>query len=575
METSLVGTVLKHRYEIIQSIGEGSLFTVYKAEDKIENRIVAIKVLRAEYASNSMFLERLVVAAQAFIGLRHPNIVEVYDAGSENGICFVVVEYVQGLDLKERIRRSAPLALSAVVDLGMVICDALEYAHRRGFVHGDLRSENVFITDEGHIKVADFWVYDAVASSQTMRTNAMMRSVHYTAPEVAEGEDATPAADVYSLGIMLYEALTGALPFDGDTPITVALKHAKEPIPSVRAANPGVPKQLELVITKALQKQPYQRYRSAKAMFNELKNVREALNLSKPLVWSSVGEKKSSPATEEVVVEEERDVVVLSTLVKTLTVTVILIALVFLGVVIYVWTGPDEVEVPQLIGKSLSEAREITKARHIELNVRAEEYNEKYDEGVIYFMNPPAGRHIKEGKFVDVWVSKGSRYASVPSLVRLTEDEARRRVTDTGLVVGVVSQDYSDAVPAGSVMSQNPAAGTRVEKGRPVNFVVSLGPKFEEQNVLTPSEEPQPQMPEAQTQAQSEPRSFDVIVNEVPPGPQNQLVEIVVEDDLGKRTVFTQVAHPGDRVSHTVQGVGKQVIIRVYIDGKLVKEDVR
>lgn len=560
----MIGTVLKHRYEVQEKIGEGNLFAVYKAEDKIDNRPAAVKVLHSQYAANRVFAERILVEAHAMLGVSHPSIAEVYDCGEENGVYFVVVEYVRGVDLKERIRRSAPFALATAVDVGIAICDALDFAHRRGFVHGDLRPGNVLVTPEGCVKLTDFWVSDAVASSQSIRTSAMMRSIHYMSPEVAEGKPASPASDIYSLGIILFEILTANLPFDGDTPILIALKHSRDPIPSVRAINPGVPKSLEALLAKALQKAPQSRFRSAKAMLNEMKSVRQGLNLSRPVAWSPVTEKtipEPLPEPEEAEELAEAEPVLLSALLKTLAVTVGIIGVLVAAVATWVWMNPGEVKVPEIVGKDLPTARALARSDDIHLVVKAEEFNEKSKKGVIYLSNPGPGRYIKAGKSVDVWVSRGSKYTRTPKLVNLPEATACKRILAAGLVIGELSQDYSDSVAPGNVMKQSPRPNTRQGRNKPVNLVVSLGPKPPEE--ATPMAGPDDYV--------GGPRMFDVKFT-VPKGRENQIVQIVVVDDYGENVVYSSVGHPGDRVEQTVEGFGAKVTIRIYIDEKLVKE---
>ena len=581
--SQLVGSVLKHRYEVIEKIGDGSLFTVYRCEDKIDNRTVAAKLLLPQYAANRMFAERILVEAQAMVGMSHPGIVEVYDCGEENGNYFVIVEYVRGVDLKERVRRNAPFSLTTVVDVGMSICEALDFTHRRGFVHGDLRPGNVLVTPEGHVKLADFWVANAVASAQSLRTSALMRSVHYMAPEVAEGKPVTPAGDIYSLGIVLFELLTANVPFDGDTPISIALKHAREPVPSLRALNPGIPKLLEAVVGKALQKIPQDRFRSAKSMLNDMKGVRDGLNLAKPITWSapSSGEKtvEAPPATSQTGHQDpfaprpldtrraadDGEPAILAAVKKTMLVVVGLIAVMVVAVMIWAMTAPSEVKIPALVGKTVAQAQVIAGNKGIELTIRSEQFNEDYPDNTIYYMNPAPGRSIKEGKSVDVWVSKGSRYAGTPNVSKLSLDDAKDKISAVGLNVGEVSQEYSDSVPAGNVISQTPAPGTRQDRGQPVNVVFSLGAK--------PSDVIDGEQPEQDTQnASKEPRSFDVTFL-VPEGAENQRVQIAVVDDYGENIAYSDTLHPGDKVKQTVQGVGDKITLRVYIDGKLVREE--
>ncbi len=564
----MTGTVFKHRYELQEKIGEGNLFTVYKAEDKIDSRTVAVKVLLPQYAANRMFAERILVEAQAMAGVTHPGIAEVYDSGEEQGAYFVVVEYVRGVDLQERIRRSAPFTLTTAVDVGIAICDALDFAHKRGFIHGDLRPGNILVTPEGYIKLTDFWVGNAVASSQSVRTSAMMRSVHYMAPEVAEGVPASPASDLYSLGIILYELLTGSVPYDSDTPISIALKHARDPIPSVRAANPGVPKAFEALIVKALQKEPDGRFRSARAMVNELRTVREGLNLSRPLTWAPVPDKKApEPIPDDESEVEEAAPALLSALLKTLAVTVAVIGIIAISMIVYVWMNPGEAQVPEIIGKDYATAQAMAKKNKVKLFIKAEEFNEKYEEGSIYFANPGPGRTIKAGKTVDVWISKGSKYAHIPRLTTLPEETARKRLMDEGLAVGELTQEYSDDVEPGSVISQSPGPRTRAMRGDPVDLVISLGPRPTEEDFTTAPDEATDQG----TETYAEPRTFNVRF-QVPAGRENQMIQITVVDDYGENVVYSDIGHPGDVVKQSVQGIGKKVAIRIYIDDKLIEE---
>lgn len=565
----MIGTILKHRYEVIEKIGEGNLFTVYRCEDKIDNRQVAVKILLPQYAANRMFAERILVEAQAMVGFEHPGVVEVYDSGEENGNYYVIVEYVRGVDLKERIRRHAPYSLSTVVDVGLAICEVSDFAHRKGFVHGDLRPGNILVTPEGKIRLADFWVTNAIGSSPSLRTNALMRSVHYMAPEVAEGKPATPASDIYSIGIILFELLTGTVPFDGDTPIAIALKHSREAVPSLRALNPGVPKTLESVVAKALQKSPQERFRSARAMHNELRNVRDGLNLSKPITWSEPTEKTVvEPLPEPDLVPdevEEGQPVVLNALRKTLMIIIGLITLGIVALAFLAVTSPSDVRVPELMGKNIEEARKIAHDADIELIIRSEQFNEDNPAGTIYYMNPAAGRTIKAGKSVDVWVSRGSKFATAPDVVKLTTDDAKERIYDVGLSVGQISQEYSDSIPAGNVMLQNPEAGTRMERGQPVSIVYSLGPK----STYVPQSD---RLEAAEPEEIEDTRSFDIKFP-VPEGKNDRQVQIAVEDKYGTTTAFNDIAQPGEVIEQTVEGIGDKITIRIYIDGKLAREE--
>jgi len=579
--------LLKERYKIIEKIGEDNLFTIYKCEDQVGERLVAVKLLLPQHATNRIFAERLLIDAKTLIGINHPGMVEVFDCGEENGDYYVVTEYIRGLDLKERIRRSAPFTLSTTVDVGLALCEVLDFAHRRGFVHGDLRPGNIMVTSEGQVKLADFWVGGAVASQQAIRTNALMISMPYMAPEVAEGKPATPVSDVYSLGIILFELLTAKTPFDGDTPFAIALKHAREPIPPMRPLNPGVPKSVEALIVRALQKTPEDRFRSAKSMLNELKSVRDALHLSKPLVWSRVDATKPvSPALEtgeERESFEESDPPVLKTIVKSLLifVSVLAVVVVVLASMYYLAKPPVDIKIPNLIGKSYEEAQRIAGSSNIQLFKTGEEFDEdkNFPAGTIYRMKPGAGRTIKAGKSVDVWVSKGSKYTLAPDISKLTLDEARTRIIDSGLIVGTVTQDFSDTIPTDRVISQNPAPGTQRARGQSVDLVYSLGAKSKEEPTTpsepgvtteTPDNSDNSSSTNANTSALT--RSFNVKFT-VPSGPADQTVEIRVQDANGLNIAYSDTKHPGDKIEQAIEATGQKVEISIYIDGKLVKRE--
>ena len=573
--------MLKHRYEVQEKIGEGNLFTIYRCEDKIEGRSVAVKVLLPQYASNRLFAERMLIEAQAMIGVAHPGIVEVYDTGELDGTYFIITEYVRGVDLKERIRRSAPFPLTTAVEIGIAICDVLDFVHKKGFTHGDLRSANILVTPEGQIKLSDFWVGEAIASVQSIRTMAMMRSIHYMSPEVAESNPATPAGDIYSLGIMLFEILTGSLPFDGDTPIAIALKHAREPIPSLRALNAGIPKELEAVIVKALQKAPTDRYRSAKAMMSDMKAVNESLKLGRPVVWAKPDErKKAEPAPIEHKEEKEEEVgeleaagpSIVSAIRKTLLIIVLVISA-GIGVLLFsVLSRPVDVRVPNLVGKKLEDATRLAENNRLKVNLLTEQPNETYPANVVYFTRPAADLMVKSGRTIDLWVSKGSKYATVPDTVKLTLEDARDRISEAGLNVGEPSQDYSTDIPAGSIIGQSPSPGTKIEREIPVKLIYSLGPKPEETPFADANNyDNTPDTTPAESSSDTA-RSFDVKFA-VPRGSDGQKVEIVVKDDYGENVVYSALGNPGDSVKQTVQGIGDKVTILIYINDKLVRED--
>ena len=264
------GQKINDRYEIIKSIGEGGMANVYLAKDIILDRNVAIKVLRGDLAGDEKFVRRFQREALSASSLSHPNIVEMYDVGEDNGTYYIVMEYVSGMTLKQLIKKKGKLSLSEAIDIMLQITDGIKAAHDSYIIHRDLKPQNILIQDNGEIKITDFGIAMALNSTQLTQTNSVMGSVHYLPPEQASGKGATIKSDIYSMGILFYELLTGKLPFKGDNAVEIALKHMKNDIPSVREENPNIPQSVENIILKATAKNPKNRYDDARSMHEDL-----------------------------------------------------------------------------------------------------------------------------------------------------------------------------------------------------------------------------------------------------------------------------------------------------------------
>ncbi|NMB11853.1 MAG: Stk1 family PASTA domain-containing Ser/Thr kinase, partial [Firmicutes bacterium] len=267
------GEVLSNRYEIEDRIGEGGMALVYRAKDRLLHRWVAVKILREQYASDEDFVERFRREAQAAASLSHPNVVNIYDVGEVQNTYYIVMEYVRGINLKELIRKEGKLTPELSVDIALQVAAALGHAHRNHLVHRDIKPHNILITDEGRVKVTDFGIARAVSTSTLTQTGLVIGSVHYFSPEQARGGVSSEQSDIYSLGIVLYEMLTGTVPFTGETPIAVALQQLQDPVPSPRKLDPSIPKPLEDVILKALAKEPQERFRSAEEFIQALQKT--------------------------------------------------------------------------------------------------------------------------------------------------------------------------------------------------------------------------------------------------------------------------------------------------------------
>ena len=278
------GQKINDRYEIIKTIGEGGMANVYLAEDTILERKVAIKVLRGDLSNDEKFIRRFKREALSVSNLSHPNIVEVYDVGEEDGNYYIVMEYIEGKTLKQLLQKRGALTLTEVIDIMSQLTDGLAHAHEAYIIHRDIKPQNIMIEDNGRIKITDFGIAMALNSTQLTQTNSVMGSVHYLPPEQANGKGSTVKSDIYSLGILMYELLTGSVPFKGDTAVEIALKHMKEKIPSVRKQNPTIPQSVENIILKATAKNPKNRYDSVREMYNDLQTALERDN-EKRLVY--------------------------------------------------------------------------------------------------------------------------------------------------------------------------------------------------------------------------------------------------------------------------------------------------
>lgn len=553
----MIGSVVNYRYEILEKIGDGSFFSVYKARDKVLNRLVAVKILHSKYAEDEQFAQRICSEIHASSELSHPNITRIYECDRQDNVWFVATEYVRGINLKERVKRIAPMTVSGAVDVAVAVCEALDYAHRQGFVHGDMRPHNILVSSEGLVKLTDFGIAPALATFPTVQASNMFQSVHYMAPEVAEGKPPQPASDLYSLGVALYEMLTGTLPFDAETPIGVALKHAKDPPQPPHELNAGVPKGLETIVMKALEKSPGARYNSARAMLNDLLEVRDALRTGRP-IRPEARETRTEPV-------EERPSGLLANAFKSLMLLVVVALVVGALIAVYFsMSNPPEVGVPDLVGKILEEATAIADQVGLELVEVDESYNDRFDEGEIMLTSPIAGMRVKKGSRVKVWVSKGSRYAEVPDVTEMSEDRAREAILKANLTIGDVNNIYDDRVPIGCVIRQSPRADTKHDRGTAVNLVLSMGPK--------PPEEP---VAEEQTTDESGRREFDVKFTVPDDSSDPSRVKIVVIDSMGQSPVYDEQLHPGDPVETTVYGYGSRVEIRVYLNGEEVSRRIQ
>ncbi|MCX8053429.1 MAG: protein kinase, partial [Armatimonadetes bacterium] len=389
----MIGQIVNYRYEVLEKIGDGELFSVYRSRDKVLNRLVALKVLRKDLNEEREFAAAIENSYRDAAGLLHPSIARVFDADSSMGDCIVACEFVRGINVKDRVRRAGPMAVPLALDIVIPVLEALEYAHTNHFVHGDIRPQDIIVSPDGEVKLTDFGLATALISFPAIAERFRMRSIHYQAPEVAEGNPPSVASDIYSVGVVLYEMLTNTLPFDGSSAVSIALKKVKElPVPP-RSINAAVPKSLNDIVMKAIDASPKERYASASEMLADLRVVRDGLRVGQlPSIVSA------DPEREVVESEPTAESDTLSRGYWWLLALFVLAVTVSFGVALMVAGRRAEIQVPQFVGKTWEEALAEAEASGIELIDDGRVYSDTYEAGKICSAVPPAGTMIPRNR---------------------------------------------------------------------------------------------------------------------------------------------------------------------------------
>lgn len=488
--------LVDNRYEIVRTIGSGGMADVFLAHDNVLDRDVALKVMNSRYARDDEFVERFRREAQSAAALSHPNIVSIYDRGeSEDGTYYIAMEYLSGGTLKDRVLKRGALPPKTAASVAAQIAEALKAAHSRGVVHRDIKPHNILITEAGDIKVTDFGIARAASSSTMTKTGAVMGTAHYISPEQAMGESVGPASDLYSLGVLLYEMLTGELPFDADTPIGIAMQHVNGTPNPPREVNPEVPAGLNAVVVKLLQKDPEDRYPSDEALIEDLERIARggsptsaaATQVMNGLDRTSVlaaGANSQTRAMTSPSVTRENERPQKRRRRRFLPAFLILLLLALLGLGGYsLLSGagaPEtneapqaaELEVPDLSGLTLEEARGDQAGQRFDITQGGEE-NSPEARGTILDQDPASGETLTEGSEIQVTTASGSN--SVPEVVDLTQENATQDVQDAGFEVQVEARE-SDEADSGRVLSQNPGGGSNEEVGSAITVTVGSGP---------------------------------------------------------------------------------------------------
>ena len=476
--------LLLGRYEIIEKIGEGGLAVVYKAKDRLLNRYVAIKILRPEFVKDEQFVENFRKESQAAAGLSHPNIVNVYDVGKEGNIHFIVMELIDGKPLSQVIDEKGRLDYKEAISIARQVASALSLAHKNQIIHRDVKPHNILITSTGTAKLADFGIARAVSKASIAEgSEKIMGSVHYFSPEQARGAYVDERSDIYSLGIVLYEMLTGKVPFDGDNPISIALMHINDPMPSVSSQVPGIPPQLEKVIEKATDKYQSNRYKTADEMIEDLDNIDFITKVMGSSIFESQLEKKDEDISDAIKEaedvkkreDEKKPVNKTKLFIIIASVIIVIAGIIGAGAMLGWFSGDnDEVEVPDFKGMTLEEAQIEAEKYGLKVEEGDQVYSPDQEEGKITSQTPGKGAKVSKGKVITVNISLGKKDGVVPNIVGMDYKEAKAYLKDFGFELGMVVKVKSTK-PENTVITQSVEAGSTADKGTVIDVEVSDG----------------------------------------------------------------------------------------------------
>ena len=495
---NLEGKLLGNRYEMIEKIGNGGMATVYRATDKILKRDVAVKILRDEFTTDEEFIKRFEVEAQSAARLTHPNIVSIYDVGVEDNLHYIVMELIQGKTLKEIIvEEKGPLPWKWSVNVAIQIASALETAHRNNIIHRDIKPHNIIITEDGIAKVTDFGIAKAVSNSTITAFGTTIGSVHYFSPEHARGGYTDAKSDLYSLGVVMYEMVTGRVPFDADTPVSVALKHMQEEPEEPIELNPNLPTSVNKIILKAMQKDTTLRYQSATEMLRDLRKslkdpdgdfveeeeydpTAKTQKINTDMYGNLLDDKKENQGKNKTGKKDGK----FKSFIKrhkalSIFIGLILLFAISLGGTMAVLniTNPPEVEMPNVVGLSKEEAQKEIENAKLVFEVSSEEYNKDVPEGFVISQDPAYMENynkVKEGSTVSVVISKGLEKTTVPNVEGKEKNEAIKMLEDANLKAEVV-EETSRTVEEGYVISQETDPDSEAYAGDTVKIHVSTG----------------------------------------------------------------------------------------------------
>ncbi len=598
----MVDRVLGNRYKLLNRLGGGGMAEVYKGLDTLLDRQVTIKILREQYASDEEFAKRFRREAQAVARLSHPNIVSIYDVGIEQDTQYLVMEYVEGINLKEYISEHGPLKQDKLIDIGIQICDALDHAHSNKIIHRDIKPHNILLTNSGKVKVTDFGIARAVTEATVTYTGGFMGSVHYLSPEQAKGDITDYKSDLYSAGVVLYEMATGHMPHEGESPITIALKHIQDVPKKPTEIDAEISQKLEFVILKAMERDKDKRFSSA----GEMKSYLERIDSNIPfidskrnnMIYTAKNKRKLKPFG--------------WILIALLIVGVLLGGFLLAQEIIRV----DEVSMPDVTGKSLEEAGLILEKEGLRVEIGSERFHSTIAKNHVIDQSPRPDSTVRKGRLVKLDISLGQRQVEVPSVIGESLRAARIQIENANLVVNEqIEEVFSEEHPEGRVVGQDPLGGAIQDIGDEVSLVVSKGPKPE--NIQMPDlrglalAEAESNLRETRLnlgiisyQESDQYFTGQVVSQDISPGAtilqgstvnlvvsrgpgpkpqtatvtmtvvndgQEHVIKIIVEDSKGMREEYLGRHQPGDHIRTVVPFYG-QGVVKIYQDDVLIHE---
>ncbi|MBL8086718.1 MAG: PASTA domain-containing protein [Chthonomonas sp.] len=569
----MIGTLLRIRYEVIQELEEGPIFHAYRVRDRVAGREVKVRMIQPPFSEEPAFLDRVREVISISSALQHGSLERLMELDEHEGQPFIVSELPPGTQLQSKVRKLAPFSAHVAIGTAIGVCEALSVLHSENQCHGDVSSANVFVTQEGKVKLGLPGMWSAYASSRTAAAIVLPEMAPYMAPEVSQGAMLSPRSDIYGVGVMLFELLTAKYPFSADSPNSMAEKHATAPVPSLRMSNPGVPAILEEIVKKAMAKSPNDRYQDAQTMLSDLRVLQDALRFGKQISWPirttgptpaptpEPGPQLVAPKMSVIQKEprearptkKEEEIDLSDSLPRWLVALAYLAMLAILALIgVYLFwnvTSPKLVRVPNLVGQNAIQAGKDLE--DLGLKLKVQEVVSDKPEGRILEIDPPADTRQKSGETIYAKVSGGRRIVEIPDVLGLEVREARDLLTKSNLKVEVKevpSRDFSK----GQVVRQNPKPRTQIEKGSTIQMFVSNGSRG--------SNEP----------SRGERRGYEMSFTLTAPIAVRVRIDMI--DDNGTEQVYEEDHQPGDVITVRTAGYGDNVVFKIFYDGEFVAQ---